>query len=135
MKVYIAGPMRGYENWNFPAFERARQCWQKAGHTVFCPATTFHGLGYKIEPNGGDVDKEHLCHVMNVDLQCVFAADAIALLHGWEQSSGATVELALAQFLKLQVYDAETMLPLATDSKPWHKLERLCDAIKEANHF
>ena len=37
-KIYIAGPMRGYENFNFPAFDAAAQLYRAIGYEVFNPA-------------------------------------------------------------------------------------------------
>lgn len=38
MKLYIAGPMRGYDNYNFPAFWHAATKLRYAGHEVMSPA-------------------------------------------------------------------------------------------------
>ena len=65
---------------------------------------------------------EQLRHAIMSDIACIFHADAIALLPEWETSSGATVELALAQFLGLPVYDAETMHQVFPPVKPWQEL-------------
>lgn len=56
---------------------------------------------------------------MQMDLACIFAADGIALLPGWEHSAGATVELALAQFLSLPAYDAVMMHQIYPTERPW----------------
>lgn len=118
MKVYIAGPMRGIPEWNFPAFHEARKRWREAGHTAFSPASTDEALGYS-ETTEGFNEKPHLLHVIHSDILCISNADAIALLPGWEKSSGATVELALAQFLGLKVFDAVTMKQKAPSKTPW----------------
>ncbi len=129
MKVYVAGPMRGIENWNREAFERAGIIWRRAGHHVFCPATVGIALGYwlkegedthtlraaPIDPEGRD----HLKHVLLSDVACLMAADAIALLPGWENSTGATVEVSIAHFLALPSYDAITMQPMPITPRPW----------------
>jgi nucleoside 2-deoxyribosyltransferase len=126
MKVYLAGPMRGHENWNFAAFASARQAWRAKGHQVFCPAAMAEACGYDhnhpAEPDAQD-GKAHLKHAMTQDMACVMAADAIALLPGWERSRGSTVELALAQFMGLAVYCAATMEPLTIRLTPWQLKE------------
>ncbi len=105
MKVYLAGPMRGLPDWNFPAFEEARNRWRSRGHQVFCPAAIFSTLGY--ETHTGE-DRGHCLQAIQIDLACIYAAEAIALLPGWEKSRGATVEVSVAQFLSLPIYDAMT---------------------------
>lgn len=115
MKVYIAGPMRGLPDGNLPAFDKAEGLWAKEGHTVFSPAALFRAMPYSIAVS----DKPTLTHIMQIDMACVMASDAIALLLGWQQSMGATAELSLAQFLGLKVYDAVTMEEIQPDIKPW----------------
>lgn len=106
MKVYIAGPMRGYPNWNHEAFDAAEARWRAAGHIAFSPAATDRALGYG--SIGGDVGLAQLRHVMMIDIIAIFNADAIALLPGWERSRGVAVEVALARFLNLKIFDAIT---------------------------
>jgi hypothetical protein len=122
MRIYLAGPMRGLRDWNFPAFDLAERLWRGAGHQPFSPAATCRVLGYALG-DGTDpaapVDDGHLRHVMSMDIACIMAADAIGLLPGWEDSTGATLELALAQFLGLGVYDALTMYRMYPPTRPW----------------
>ena len=109
MKVYLAGPMRGLPDWNFPEFDRAREAWQKAGHHVFCPAALVRAMGYPLDgPAEPDTEagRQHLRHVILSDVACILQADALVLLPGWEGSRGCTVEVALAQFLGLPLFDA-----------------------------
>ena len=105
-KVYIAGPMRGKEDWNRAAFKAAREFWEEAGWHVFDPCRLCDAHGY--ERNEETVDRAHLLHVIQSDMSCLYAVDAVAVLPGWEHSKGCTVEIAMAQFLHLPVYDAIT---------------------------
>ena len=127
MVVYLSGPMRGIPGYNFPAFDEAEARWKAAGHHVLSPAQTCRALGYAkaAESHNESVAIEHLKHVMQVDIACIYAADAIALLPGWENSMGCTVELSLAQFLGLKIYCATTeveMNKFDALSKPWSHL-------------
>jgi hypothetical protein len=132
MRIYLAGPMRGLKDWNFPAFDEAERLWRAAEHQPFSPAATCRVLGYALG-DGTDpaapVDMAHLRHVMSVDIACVMAADAIGLLSGWENSTGATLELALAQFLGLGVYDAILMHRIYPMPKPWRFVSNLGDGM------
>ena len=109
MKIYLAGPMRGYANFNFPAFDYAAEKLRKQGHEVFSPAERDRqAYGAEIENNPtGDENKvtNVACTIndcMSADCEWICRnADAIALLPGWEKSSGANAELALSKALGL----------------------------------
>lgn len=123
-RVYIAGKMRGCPDWNRAAFDAAETRWRAAGWIVFSPAHALRVLDHDpgADPASGryrEQDRRHLNQAMQIDLACLYAADAVALLPGWETSYGVTVELALAQFLGLDVYDAVTMDRLRPPATPW----------------
>lgn len=84
-RVYIAGPMTGYPDLNFPAFHRAASILRAAGHTVLNPA--------EINPNPGE--RWQTC--MFRDLEALDTCDAILMLSGWEKSPGAQIEKLWAQ--------------------------------------
>ena len=46
MKIYIAGPMSGYEDLNYPAFAQTAAVLRNAGHEVVSPA--------ELNPDSGD---------------------------------------------------------------------------------
>ena len=112
--------MRGIPDLNFKAFDTAKEQWTKAGHQVFSPADLDRALGYGPD---GEASIQNLKHVMMNDINCLFNADAIALLPGWEDSMGATAELALAQFLNLRIYDAVSMDKLKPYCTPWDSIK------------
>lgn len=126
-KVYIAGPMRGLPGWNFSSFDKAEKTWREAGWQVMSPAQTYRAMGYPDPPVIGisyPTDREHLLHVIQVDLACIYTVKAVALLPGWENSVGCTVELAVAQFLYLDIYSALTMERIYPICKPWLPLNK-----------
>ena len=97
MKVYLAGPMRGYAELNFPAFDRATSYLRSHGHDVFSPADNDREKGYDIK---GGIDVMRNC-IMDDLTYIAREAQAIALLPGWEKSKGVAAEVALADFLGL----------------------------------
>lgn len=99
--VYIAGPMSGLPEFNYPAFALAASLWRANGYEVLNPAENFMG----------DTSREYREYI-RADLDMLLKADAIALLPGWQQSRGARYELHTAQLLNLPVYDAESQLPI-----------------------
>lgn len=112
MKVYLSGPMRGYENFNFPAFDAAAAYLRGHGHEVFNPAEKdreHDPTGKSWKSKTGDItaaEKTGLFDrrkAIRADLDYIIDhADAIALLPGWDESKGANAELWLARFLDLK---------------------------------
>lgn len=115
MKVYLAGPMRGIPEFNFPAFHAAAADLRAVGHFVFSPAEKDN------ERHGVDISKgnaagcenlatqEHgfnLREALGADLAWICAeADAVALLPGWQSSKGANAERAAAITLGLEIIE------------------------------
>lgn len=108
MKLYLAGPMRGYENFNFPAFDYAAAKLREVGFEVFSPAEndrkTIGGENF-VNKTGDEKELEaktgfNIRKALRDDTHyiCVHA-DGIALLPGWEKSVGAVAEHALARAL------------------------------------
>ena len=85
VRIYIAGPMTGYENFNREAFHRAEDALKREGHTVLNPAVLPDGL---TQP-----------HYMDICMAMLRCGDAVYMLKGWQQSAGARAELALAEKL------------------------------------
>jgi hypothetical protein len=105
LNLYIAGPMRGYPQHNFPAFHTAAKKWgnNSAIGTVYNPAQMDEDdgfIGTSISLDG----KDHLKACMQRDLMAVLKSDAMVMLHGWEKSDGARVEHALAVYLGLVIF-------------------------------
>ena len=83
-RVYIAGPMTGLPEYNYPAFHRAAAKLRAAGWHVESPA----------EP--GQVDGWTWADYMRRGLQQMLTCDTIALLPHWHGSRGARIEVRLA---------------------------------------
>jgi hypothetical protein len=113
MKIYVAGPMRGIPEFNFPAFNAAAAALRALGHWVFNPAerdNETHGTDISKGNLTGDeaqATKDHgfnLRDALGDDLAFICKhADAIALLPGWERSKGANAEKATAEALGLEL--------------------------------
>lgn len=87
MKVYIAGPMSGFDQFNRPAFHAAESNLREHGNVVLNPATLPDGLSQ--------------AQYMDICLAMLRCADAVYMLAGWEKSAGARAEHALAEKLEL----------------------------------
>lgn len=116
LTAYIAGPMRGYPDFNFPAFFEAEGVMRDRGFHTFNPAQKDQDVGF--DPKGMDGSLEDLVtadfdlnEALSWDTQrIIHDCDTLVLLDGWEQSSGAKAEYALARALSLTVleYHART---------------------------
>ncbi len=111
MKLYLAGPMTGIPHFNYPAFNAAAHGLRGLGHTVFNPAEhDVEMFGRDISNPDGDAVQAASEHgfdrraALKADLAWICdSADGIALMPGWERSTGARAEKALADALGLYV--------------------------------
>ena len=99
MRCYIAGPMTGLKNFNFPAFDKARDWLEYSGHEVVSPADIDRAEGYVLEDEFGNVtqtDRFNREKALRRDFAELLGCDAVVLLPGWGQSEGALKERQLA---------------------------------------
>ena len=97
MKIYIAGPMTGRPQFNYPAFHQAATLLRVAGHIVINPAENpapacGSWLGY-----------------MRMSVAQVASVDCLVMLPGWPLSKGARIEYLLAKLLGLGVTSLKKM--------------------------
>jgi len=100
-RIYIAGPMTGLPEHNFPAFHAAAKCLREAGWEPVNPAENFDGRT--------DLPRETY---LRADVALLAQCDAVAMLPGWEESRGAKLEYLVAWELGMNVLDAETLEPV-----------------------
>ena len=89
MKIYIAGPMTGRDNFNREAFNKEAERLTRHGHTVLNPASLPDGLEQR--------------EYMDICCAMIRCADAVFMLRGWEKSAGAVAEYALAKKIGLEI--------------------------------
>lgn len=93
-RVYIAGPMTGLPEFNFPAFNRAAARLRHDGWHVENPA------------EHGHVEGAGWADYLRWDISRIATCGAIYLLPGWSKSKGAILEVHIAQVLDLRVIPA-----------------------------
>ena len=105
MKLYTAGPMSGYLDFNYPAFREAEEQLVSAGYDVLCPVDSeeHNDMG---KPQTWDWYMRHA-------LRMVLDADGLAVLPGWEASRGAQLEVQVATALGLLVLPTDEWTALA----------------------
>lgn len=110
-RVYIAGPMSGHDDLNFPAFHAAAVEYRKRGAFVVNPAEINGGadelaMVAKMTP---EEYQRHWRKCMNRDICELTTCESIVMLNGWQKSKGACLEHAIAQALGLTVsYPVDT---------------------------
>jgi len=104
MKVYIAGPMRGYPKFNHPAFDQAEKVLRSMGYDPVNPARLDRDseLNYA---DHDDIPNNVLRDIIQRDITALLGCEAVALLPGWNDSSGAKLEIATAQYVDMRVVE------------------------------
>ena len=97
MKIYIAGPMSGIKDWNFPAFNEAQRQLEALGYEVENPAS---------QGGGEETWEFYLKGALRQMLTC----DAIALLDGWCDSDGALLEVRTGNDVGIYAHSIEWIL-------------------------
>ena len=84
--LYLAGPMTGIAECNYPEFNREAARLRRHGFTVHNPAEI------------GDVGSQYR-DLMKKDIRLILESEGIALLEGWWNSTGARLETHIAGVL------------------------------------
>jgi hypothetical protein len=90
--IYLSGPMTGYPDFNYPAFRKAANIFRAQGLEVFDPSECFDG--------DQTLSKETY---MREDITAVLKATLVVTLDGWEESSGARLEVEVAKAIGVPV--------------------------------
>lgn len=107
-KLYIAGPMTGYPNANYPAFNLAAEQLRSAGFEVVNPA----------EISMARYERVHYVDFLREDLKAMLDCDGIAALPNWWESTGARNEIMVAGTLKMPVYGVGVWCTRALSGHP-----------------
>lgn len=91
MRIYVAGPMTGLPELNFPAFHAAAAKLRALGNDVVNPAEI------NVDPSAG------WAACMRADIAQLVTCQAIYLLPGWDASRGARLEAHIAESLGMAV--------------------------------
>lgn len=93
-RIYIAGPMTGLPEFNFPAFNAKAAELRAQGWHVENPAE--HGV----------IEGAEWADYMAYDLTRLGTCGALHLLPGWQKSKGASLEMAIAHELGMAIFFA-----------------------------
>ena len=98
-KIYLAGPMSGFENFNRDKFNQAAEKLKQLGHVVLSPAILPAGLTQ--------------AEYMDICCAMVRCSTGLLMLDGWRKSEGATAEYYLAKKLGKDLFFQEDLFHLA----------------------
>lgn len=101
MSLYIAGPMSGYDAFNYPAFFDAEAALNRAGYTCLNPARNPKQSGWD--------------DYMRAAIAQVIQADGIAVLPDWQMSAGAALEVHIAHALRVPVHSVGHWVSIAAE--------------------
>jgi len=114
---YLAGPMTGLPDHNFPAFHDKAKELRASGLTIINPAELDDYLGYS---NWETVmQRDILCILMgkgvcpktfdiqHTPLTQASPVDGIVVLSGWQDSRGACWEVGMATAFLIPIYDSQ----------------------------
>ena len=106
MKIYIAGPMTGIKDFNFPLFFETEEKLKELGYETLNPATndganleTAIQNAISASDNGATWSS-----YMRRDLYSLSLSDAVCVLPDWKSSKGATLEVHVAEALGIPIY-------------------------------
>lgn len=97
-RVYVAGPMSGIPDFNFPAFHAAADALRAAGYDVVSPAELH------------DHTDRTWDFYMRSALVAMLACDEVVLLPGWQHSRGARLERQVAEALEMTIHEWQPAL-------------------------
>lgn len=111
-RIYLAGPMSGLPDFNYPAFD--------------AEAARLRGLGLMVENPAQNPKQDTWQDYMRVAIRQMMKCTHVALLPGWEGSKGATIEHNLAIDLGITVKPISEYQATIADPDCW-----FCDGTGE----
>ena len=126
-RIYILGPMRGHDQYNFPAFYAMAEKLLAAGYEPVNPAQLDREDGFRIESLAPDHDFTKYPEgmvaedVVRRDLKAIMSCAGYVALPGYEKSKGATAEKAVFDWRcakRLVLNDGGLFVQVANDLPP-----------------
>ena len=107
-RLYVAGPMAGLPDYNYPAFDGAAALLAERGYPVENPAENEQLFKDRVGP-------PHYTEYLRAGLAQLLRCDGVATLEGWWNSGGARWEVQTAGILGLEVRPVSEWLAMAHD--------------------
>lgn len=114
IRAYLAGPMRGKPDWNYPAFDSAAKWLREQHDEVYNPAdedrkdeALMKALADRRDTDELPGGEYNFRYFMAKDLPEVVKSDCLYLLPGWEESQGAKLEQLVAHVCEIPVFELQ----------------------------
>lgn len=115
MKIYLAGPMSGVKDFNFPLFFDMAHALRAKGFEVVNPAENDgHNLAEAVY-NATHNSLGDWSAYLRRDLRMLLGCDGVVLLPGWSNSRGARLEQSVARRLQMQVIPIKMALAMSDE--------------------
>lgn len=116
--IYLAGPMTGIPQFNFPVFFEAADALRNAGYEVVSPAEIDNPATKAAAlaspdgaPGSGAANGETMGDFLSRDVKIVIDdVDAVVVLPNWHKSKGAKIEAFTAIQFGKPVLDADVLI-------------------------
>lgn len=107
-QIYIAGPMTGIPQFNFPAFFEAQRMLEALGWKVNNPAAKDEEVS--LDPDAVKTGDDQKAIAKGFDFRAAYEWDVLKIIHGdgiymlkgWEKSPGAQGEWAVARAMQFK---------------------------------
>ncbi|CAB4183405.1 Protein of unknown function DUF4406 [uncultured Caudovirales phage] len=114
--VYVAGPMSGIPDFNYPAFRAASKDLRERGYVVTDPVEIDDQVGVVgiIDDAAGLISARGWVDCLSRDIQilCDPEISAVVVLPGWEKSKGAKLEVHVARTLGKRIFSYPELNPV-----------------------
>jgi len=147
MRVYVAGPMTGIAQFNFPAFDHAAKVLRALDYDVVSPAELDSPETRALAIASPDGDPSHYAQgdswgdflARDVKLIADEGIEAIVTLPGWQKSRGARLETFVGRLCGLTIYEYASLgalNPGVTDPKKQAEMKKVSpEDIDRAHAF
>lgn len=118
-RLYVAGPMSGYPQFNFPAFDAAIERLGKRGYIAVPPVDLLDPEARRIclasmDGKLAKVGNKEWADFLSEDVKLIAKdVDGVAVLEGWERSRGARLETFVARLCNKPIVYEDTLEPVS----------------------
>lgn len=134
-RCYLAGPMRGIDQFNFPAFFDARDALLSDCYADSVESPADHDVEIGFDYKSNSLDGFDLKASLLWDFEQVMHCDTVVVLPDYEKSTGVAAEIAVARATGKRVVSYPMLLEIEPDSPKIPSSVLAKDASSMTGHF